>query len=182
MSIDNGSFEDGDLAIGSASGWALSSLATLEAWASFGAPQFGAGQVAGFEAFEWFDVLESFDDVESESFSDDFETGWANTVYLTDLIEAVRLSAQFDSTPQEFEDFEEEWANDDYANDWTEVTSSAASFDVGVPQDFEDFEEEWANDNYANDWTGVSASAALFDAGANSFEDFEGVWDQMVTI
>jgi len=96
--------------------------------------------------------------------------------------------ASFDAgTPEGFEDYEEEWTdNEDAVADLTAGTTVAASFDVGIPQGFEDFEEEWQDNETAEeefqplDPLGGASTTALFDAGANGFENFEGIWTEVL--
>ena len=89
--------------------------------------------------------------------------------------------------PEGVEDYEEEWADNEAAvADLTGGTTVAASFDVGIPQGFEDFEEEWQDNETEEDEfqpldpLGGASKTALFDAGANNFENFEGVWTEVL--
>ena len=96
--------------------------------------------------------------------------------------------ASFDLMVAEgFEDYEEEWADNEGAvADLTGGTTVAASFDVGIPQGFEDFEEEWQSNETSEDEFipfdpfGAGSVTALFDALANNFENFEGIWTEVL--
>jgi hypothetical protein len=183
VSLLNPSFEEASSTLGVPSNWNFASVSQNVEVAGFVAPQLD-GATVGFEAFEWFDALSELADVGTEGMVDDFESGWANTVFLEDLIEAVRVVAEFDTTPQTAEDFEEEWSgNEGFAFDWSTVVAATAQFDT-TPQGFEDFEEEWrSNETFVSDWGSVVSATAQFDTTLQSFEDFEEEWiETMVTV
>jgi hypothetical protein len=89
MAILNPSFEDAGALPGEAEHWALSAVTSLEEIAGFGtAPE------EAWEDFErWFELLDSIDDVvvvlaffdSALKGYEEFESGWANVVYLYDL-------------------------------------------------------------------------------------------------
>jgi hypothetical protein len=102
---------------------------------------------------------------------EDFESGWDNDVYLTEL--PFSATAAADLTP---EDFETGWDNVPYYTEWSSVPQDRALWDT-ANQDFEDFEEEWKdNENYMFTWGDVTAVAALFDTAPVPYEDFENEW------
>ncbi|MBX3249394.1 MAG: hypothetical protein KF901_19615 [Myxococcales bacterium] len=182
MALLNPSFEDAGALPGEAEHWTLTAVTSLEVLAGFGvAPE------DGWEDFErWYARLASLDDVTVVlAFFDsalkgfeEFESGWANVVYLYELPPAQLVTATFDGNAAE--DCETGWSNVPYARDWADVASATGVFD-GEPR--EDFEDEWrGNQSYAWTWAAVTASAAMFDAGTQAVEDFENAWTHASTL
>ena len=105
MAILNPSFEDAGALPGEAEHWALSAVTSLEEIAGFGtAPE------EAWEDFErWFELLDSIDDVvvvlaffdSALKGYEEFESGWANVVYLYDLPPAQLVTATFDGLAAE---------------------------------------------------------------------------------
>ena len=109
---------------------------------------------------------------------EEFESGWANVVYLYDLPPAQLVTATFDGLAAE--ECETGWSNVPYAREWADLTAATGVFD-GEPR--EDFEDQWrSNQLYAWTWAAVTSSAALFDAGAQAVEDFNNGWTSMTTL
>ncbi|WP_375757362.1 hypothetical protein [Corallococcus exercitus] len=182
MALLNPSFEDAGLLPGEAEHWTLTASTSIEVLAGFGtAPE------DAWEDFErWYALLASLDDVTVVlAFFDsaikgyeEFESGWANVVYLYEFPPAQLVTATFDSN--DVEDCETGWSNVPYARDWFGVVSVTGVFD-GEP--CEDFEDQWrSNHLYAWTWAAVTASVALFDAGAQAVEDFENAWTHTTTL
>ncbi|WNG39354.1 hypothetical protein F0U61_41090 [Archangium violaceum] len=182
MGLLNPSFEEEGPLPGEARHWTLTAVTSREVLAGFGpAPE------EAWEDFErWHSLRASLDDVPlSRAFFDsssegheDFDEGWANAVFLTELPPAQVLPFPFNGGTTE--DCESGWANVPYARSWGEVASSAGLFD-GEPH--EDFEEQWrSNQAFAWSWSAVPASAALFDAGVQPVEDFENTWTVASTL
>jgi hypothetical protein len=78
---------------------------------------------------------------------EDFETGWGNDTYKTDLVSGVdTVVATYGSNP--YEDFETGWGNTTYLDTFSlGVDTEAAVYDVYAPltgQPYEDFEEVFA--------------------------------------
>ena len=182
MALLNPSFEDAGLLPGEAEHWTLTASTSIEVLAGFGtAPE------DAWEDFErWYALLASLDDVTVVlAFFDsalkgyeEFESGWANVVYLYAFPPAQLVTATFDGN--DVEDCETRWSNVPYARDWSGVVSATGVFD-GEPR--EDFEDQWrSNHLYAWTWPAVTASVALFDAGAQAVEDFENAWTHTTTL
>lgn len=181
MAILNPSFEDAGALPGEAEHWALSAVTSLEEIAGFGtAPE------EAWEDFErWFDLLDSIEDVvvvlaffdSALKGYEEFESGWANVVYLYDLPPAQLVTATFDGLAAE--ECETGWSNVPYAREWADVTAATGVFD-GDPS--EDFEDQWrSNQLYAWTWAAVTSSTAMFDAGAQAVEDFNNGWTPATT-
>ena len=123
MAILNPSFEDAGTLPGEAEHWALSAATSLEEIAGFGtAPE------EAWEDFErWFELLDSIDDVvvvlaffdSALKGYEEFESGWANVVYLYDLPPAQLVTATFDGNAAE--DCESGWSNVPYARPSTSI-------------------------------------------------------------
>ena len=182
MAIANPSFEDAGAAPGQAEHWTLRTSASLERIAGFGPDPYRA-----WEDFDrWFDLVLSlgpgdvvlaFFDPLAEGY-EDFEEGWSNDLYLTELPSGQVVTAPFGGGA--VEDMEDGWDNTAYAWSWDDVGSVTGSFD-GEPR--EDFEDQWAgNQSYAWSWGSVSSAAAMFDGGAQNREDFENDWTVATTI
>jgi hypothetical protein len=180
MAVLNPSFETPGANPGEAEHWTLSTYTSKERIAGFGPEPFRAQ-----EDFErWVDLLTSLDQTAIGFFDpllegyEDFEEGWQNDVYLTELPTGHVAVAPFDGGA--VEDMEDGWSNAPYAWSWDDVTASTGMFD-GEPR--EDFEENWrSNENYAWDWSAVSSATGYFDSGTDPNEDFENDWTVMTTL
>jgi hypothetical protein len=181
MALENPSFEDAGALPGDAAHWTLSAVTSVEEIAGFGtAPE------EAWEDFErWFDVLDSIDDVTVVlAFFDsalkgyeEFESGWANNVFMTEMPPAQLVTATFDGLAAE--ECESGWSNVPYTREWADVLVVTALFD-GEPR--EDFEDEWRqNQLYAWTWAAATSSTAMFDAGAQAVEDFNNGWPPATT-
>ena len=181
MPVLNPSFEDAGALPGEAEHWTLSAVTSLEEIAGF-----GTALEEAWEDFErWFELLDSIDDVvvvlaffdSALKGYEEFESGWANVVYLYDLPPAQLVTATFDGLAAE--ECETGWSNVPYAREWADVTAATGVFD-GEPR--EDFEDQWrSNQLYAWTWAAVTSSTAMFDAGAQAVEDFNNGWTPATT-
>ncbi|MBK7078488.1 MAG: hypothetical protein IPH44_40110 [Myxococcales bacterium] len=182
MAILNPSFEDAGALPGEAEHWALSAVTSLEEIAGFGtAPE------EAWEDFErWFALLASLDDVTVVlAFFDsalkgyeEFDSGWANAVYLYDLPPAQLVTASFDGLAAE--ECETGWSNVPLRARVGRRHRRDGVFD-GEPR--EDFEDQWrSNQLYAWTWAAVTSSTAMFDAGAQAVEDFNNGWTPATTL
>lgn len=182
MVLENPSFEDAGSSPGEAAHWTLTAVTSLEVLAGF-----GGDPEEGWEDFErWSTLLASLDDVTVVlAFFDsalkgyeEFESGWANLVYLYELPPAQLVACAFGGGA--VEDCGTGWNNEPYLRDWAVVTAATGVFD-GEPR--EDFEDQWReNESFASTWAAVTASAALFDAGAQPVEDFNNGWTTITTL
>jgi len=182
MALLNPSFEDEGALPGEAEHWTLAAVTSREVLAGFGTSPEDA-----WEDFErWFTLFASLADVTVVlAFFDsalkgfeEFESGWANAVFLYELPPAQLVTCAFGGGA--VEDCEAGWSNVPYLRDWALVTASTGIFD-GEPR--EDFEDQWrSNQSYAWTWAAVTSSTALFDAGAQAVEDFNNGWTNMTTL
>jgi hypothetical protein len=172
MALLNPSFEDEGALPGEAEHWTLTAVTGLEVLAGFGAAPEDA-----WEDFErWFALLASLDDALKGY--EEFDSGWANAVYLYELPPAQLVTCAFGGGA--VEDCETGWSNVPYLRDWALVTAATGVFD-GEPR--EDFEDQWrSNQSYAWTWAAVTASTALFDGGVQAVEDFNNAWLNMTTL
>ena len=181
MGLLNPGFETAGAQPWLANGWTLSAVTSLEEIAGFGVPE------EAWEGFErWHTLRASLADVTAVlAFfgsalvgHEQFEAGWANTVYLRELPPAQLVTGSFGGRP--VEDCESDWSNAPYAREWAAVSASAGVF-AGVP--VEPFEQRWrGNEAYVRTWAAVVSSAATFDAGAQAVEDFENAWTHAATL
>lgn len=176
MALLNPSFEDAGAQPGAALHWTLLASTGVEVLAGFGhAPE------EAWEDFErWHALRDSLEEVGvvlaffGSAFAgcEEFESGWANVVYLYELPPAMLVTAAFDGLAAE--ECETGWHNAPYAREWADVTAAAGVFDG---ESHEDFEDGWrGNQSYAWTWEALTTGAALFDAGAQPFEDFTSGW------
>lgn len=182
MPLLNPGFEDAGVFPGEAEHWTLTTVTSVEKIAGF-----GAAPEEAWEDFErWFDLLDSIDDVvvvlaffdSALKGYEEFESGWANAVYLFELPPAQLVTATFDGLAAE--ECEMGWSNVPYAHEWADVVSTAGIFD-GEPR--EDFEDQWrSNQLYAWAWSSVTSATAMFDAAAQAVEDFNNGWTSMTTL
>jgi hypothetical protein len=155
--------EDAGALPGEAEHWTLSAVTSLEEIAGF-----GAAPEEAWEDFErWFDLLDSIDDVvvvlaffdSALKGYEEFESGWANVVYLYELPPAQLVTATFDGLAAE--ECETGWSNVPYAREWADVVAATGVFD-GEPR--ENFEDQWrSNQLYASTlaaFTPVSCKAS----------------------
>lgn len=182
MAILNPSFEDAGAQPGEAAHWTLQTLASRERIAGFGPAPHEA-----WEGFEWwFDLLDdlaavtvaiAFFDPLAEGY-EDFNEGWGNDLYLTELPTGQIITAAFGGGV--VEDLEDGWSNVPYAMAWEDVGAVTGVFD-GEPR--EDFEEEWrSNQAFLWAWEMAAGVIAAFDGGADTNEDFENDWAAATTI
>lgn len=182
MGVLNPSFEDAGGQPGEAQHWTLVTSTARQRIAGFGpAPH------AGWEDFErwsaWHasladvEVVLAFFDVLAEG-REDFDEGWDNDGYLTELPSGQLVTAPFGGGA--VEDLEGEWDNDDYANGWSQVAGIVGLFD-GEPR--EDFDEQWqGNEAFIWTWAQAAGFIAGFDGGAQLKETFDGTWPPANTI
>ena len=176
MAVLNPTFAEAGNNPGEAAHWRIVSFAKLERIAGFGPMPYGA-----IEDFErWFAFSDDFSDVTSAlAFFDqqsngfeDFETGWQNNAYLTEL-----PTGHLAILP--LEDFNAGWETDDYETAWAEITAFTALFD-GMPN--EAFEQGWReNLHYLWTWEGALSESCIFDSTTNTTETFSGEWPEATT-
>ena len=177
--LANPAFAEAGALPGEARGWTFRSRVRGQQIAPFGPAPAQAWE--GFErwSLHWsrltdVTVVLAFFDARAEGL-EDFEEGWANTVYLYEMPPAQL--ALLSGAP---ESWESGWRNDTYARDWSGLTASTASFG-GAPR--ESFEVQWrGNENFIATWAGVTASVASFDPRAQPLEDFENGWTRAKTV
>src|SRR3989339_868812 len=182
MTLLNPSFEEEGPNPGEAAHWTMRTAAALERIAGFGPDPHRAWE--DFERWSELvvslgpgDVALAFFDQLAEGF-EDFEDGWDNDLYLTELPSGHVVPTPFGGGTDEA--FDAGWSNDAFATSWDVVTAVTGSFD-GEP--CEDFEEQWSsNQSYAWAWGSVTSVSAMFDGGAQNREDFENGWSAATTI
>src|SRR5690606_10608311 len=120
MAIFHPSFEGAGAHPGQAKHWTHAADTSLQEIACF-----GAAPEEAWEDFErWFELLDSIDDVvvvlaffdSALKGYEEFESGWANVVYLYDLPPAQLVTATFDGRAAE--ECETGWSNVPYAREW----------------------------------------------------------------
>jgi hypothetical protein len=172
MGIVNPRFTEPGTAPGQAKGWNLVSHCRAERWAAF-----GSNPPAAYEDFEpWSKLKLAFPEGEivlgffapKGSGYEDFDRGWANDIYQTELAPALSAVARFGE--RDVESFD--WVAKLLVA-WAEVIAALAGFGGGTtPTEW--FESAWLNDNYKRNWIAVPAVLASF--GSASAETFEGAW------
>jgi hypothetical protein len=178
MGIVNSTFSEPGAMPGQAKGWTIVSRCQAERWAAFGENlptayedferwsrlqlAFGAGQlVLGFFA------------PRGEG-HEDFDLGWGNDIYQTELSPALSAAAHFGDKAEESFD----WVTKLLVA-WTDVVAAGAIFGGGT-QSAEWFETAWANDTFRRNWTFVPSASALF--GGVAVETFAGAWPHATTL
>ena len=165
---------------GEAEHWALSAVTSLEEIAGFGtAPE------EAWEDFErWFDLLDAIDDVvvvlaffdSALKGYEEFESGWANVVYLYDLPPAQLVTATFDGLAAE----ECETGG---ATCLTRASGPTSPPRLGLRRRAaRGLRGPVAQQPALRlDVGGVTSSTAMFDAGAQAVEDFNNGWTPATT-
>jgi hypothetical protein len=182
MALLNPSFEDEGAAPGLAEHWTLVTSVAGERIAGFGPEPEEAWE--GFE--RWFELLLDFApgslaigffDSHAEGY-EDFEDGWSNDLFLTELPSGQVVAAPFGGGV--VEDMETGWSNVPSWWSWADVAASTAVFD-GEPR--EDFEDGWrSNQSFAWAWSSITSQRAYFDGGTDAEEDFENGWTLAATL
>jgi hypothetical protein len=183
MPVENPGFETPGAAPWEAAGWTLVTLARGRRFAAFRPPP-----VPGVEDFEtwaaWKEafaphdlVVASFDPLAPKG-REDFEEGWRNAPFLTELEPALLVTAPFRGGA-EADGFEDGWVPPP-AFSWADVASAPALFG-GAP--VERFEAGWRdNEAFLWAWEAVTSAPAAFDGGANAQETFSGAWTPMASL
>lgn len=160
--ILNPRFQDAGASPGQANHWTIRSFTSRRSIAGFGpAPE------TAWDGFErWFARLESRPAISFTRFyfegmsSEDFENAWNNSVYLRDLLPAMKAR----STMSDFNVLSAVF-------NWSEL-------DVADEKVSETFESGWrSNESSARSWDDVPSSPARFNGGSSTVESFEdGSW------
>lgn len=183
MPIQNPGFETPGVAPWEAAGWALVTQARGRRFAAFRPPPVPC--VEDFETWAaWKDafapgdlVVALFDPLATEG-REDFDEGWQNAPYLTELEPAQLVPALF-GRGAEADGFEAAWVPPP-AFAWADVASAPALFG-GAP--LERFEAGWrGNEAFLSTWEAAASAPAAFDGGANAHETFAGAWAPMTTL
>ncbi len=183
MPVDNPGFETPGASPWEAAGWALVTQARGRRFAAFRPPP-----VPTVEDFETWAVWKAalgpgdlvvalFDPLAPEG-REDFDEGWRNAPFLTELEPAQLVPALF-GRGDEADGFESAWVPPP-AFAWAEVASAPALFG-GSPG--ERFEGGWlGNEAFLSTWVAVPSAPAAFDGGASPQEAFAGPWTAMTTL
>ncbi|HEU4406563.1 MAG TPA: hypothetical protein VFS43_14955 [Polyangiaceae bacterium] len=183
MPVENPGFEAPGAAPWEAAGWTLVTQARGRRFAAFRPPP-----VPGVEDFEtwaaWNDVfgpsdlaVALFDPLAPEG-REDFEEGWGNAPFLTELEPALLVLAPFRGGA-EADGFEAAWVPPP-AFSWADVASASALFGDAP---LERFEAGWrGNEAFLWAWAAVPSTPASFDGGAGGQETFSGAWTPMTTL
>jgi hypothetical protein len=183
MPVQNPGFETPGAAPWEAAGWTLVTEARGRRFATFRPPPVPTVEdfetwVAWKEAFAPQDlVVASFDSLTPEP-REDFEEGWQNAPFLTELEPALLVPAPFRGAA-EADGFEAAWVPPP-AFTWADVASAPALFG-GAP--VERFEAGWrGNEAFLSNWAAVPSTPTAFDGGANVRETFAGPWAPMTSL
>jgi hypothetical protein len=183
MPVENPGFETPGASPWEAAGWTLVTQARGRRFAAFRAPPVPC--VEDFATWAWWKdafapgdlVVALFDPLGPEG-REDFEEGWQNAPFLTELEPAQLVVALF-GQEAEADGFEAAWVPPPTFS-WVDVASAPALFG-GAPG--ERFEAGWrGNETFLGAWAAVPSAPAAFDGGANAHETFAGAWASMTTL
>jgi hypothetical protein len=183
MPVENPGFEAPGAAPWEAAGWTLVTQARGRRFAAFRPPPVPCVEdfetwVAWSDAFAEGDLVVALFDPLAPEGREDFDEGWQNVPYLTEL-EPVQLAPALFGRGAEVDGFEAAWVPPP-AFAWTDVASAPALFG-GAP--LERFEGGWrGNEAFLSSWAAVPSTPAAFDGGASTHETFSGAWTPMTSL
>ena len=183
MPVENPGFETPGAAPWEAAGWAVVTQARGRRFAAFRPPPVPCVEdfetwAAWKDAFAAGDVVVALFDPLGPEGREDFDEGWQNAPFLTEL-EPAQLAPALFGRGAEADGFEAAWVPPP-AFAWADVASAPALFG-GAPG--ERFEAGWrGNEAFLANWAAVPSVSAAFAGGASAGDAFAGPWAPMTTL